>query len=44
MRDEFIHAVVRSFIEKHPVDGAGNVHVRMVRLEIDAVKNNSPAN
>jgi trans-aconitate methyltransferase len=37
-RDEFIQAVARSFLEKHPVDAKGNVHVRMVRLEIDAVK------
>jgi trans-aconitate methyltransferase len=40
LRDEFIEAVIRSFVEKHPLDAAGNVHVRMVRLEIEAVKIN----
>ena len=37
-REEFITAVTDRYLEKHPPDAAGRVHVRMVRLEIDAVK------
>jgi trans-aconitate methyltransferase len=38
-RADFIAAVTRRYLAKHPPDAEGNVHVRMVRLEIDAVKN-----
>ncbi|HWD91416.1 MAG TPA: methyltransferase domain-containing protein [Verrucomicrobiae bacterium] len=38
VREEFITAVVERYVTKHPVDAKGLVHVRMVRLEIDAVK------
>ena len=38
LREEFIAAVTERYLAKHPVDKAGQVHVRMVRLEIDAVK------
>jgi trans-aconitate methyltransferase len=38
MREEFIKAVVERYLARHPVDAKGLVHVRMVRLEIDAVK------
>lgn len=38
MREEFISAVVDRYIAKHRVDANGLVHVRMVRLEIDATK------
>jgi trans-aconitate methyltransferase len=38
-REEFIAAVTERYVAKHPPDDAGQVHVRMVRLEIDAVKN-----
>ena len=38
LREEFIAAVTTRYLAKHPVDKAGQVHVRMVRLEIDAVK------
>ncbi|HEU6446840.1 MAG TPA: methyltransferase domain-containing protein [Verrucomicrobiae bacterium] len=38
MREEFIAAVTQRYVAKHPVDASGKVHVRMVRLEIDAVK------
>ena len=38
MREEFIQAVVERYVARHPVDAKGLVHVRMVRLEIDAVK------
>ena len=37
-REEFIAAVTQRYVAKHPRDADGNVHVKMVRLEIDAVK------
>jgi len=37
-REEFIAAVADRYLAKHPPDPDGTVHVRMVRLEIDAVK------
>lgn len=37
-REEFIAAVTGRYLSRHPPDAAGRVHVRMVRLEIDAVK------
>ncbi len=38
LREEFIAAVTQRYVVKHPPDKSGQVHVRMVRLEIDAVK------
>ena len=38
LREEFIGAVTDRYVAKHPLDDAGRVHVRMVRLEIDALK------
>jgi trans-aconitate methyltransferase len=38
LREEFISAVAARYLAKHPPDAEGHVHVRMVRLEIDAVK------
>jgi trans-aconitate methyltransferase len=38
LREEFIAAVTRRYVAKHPPDADGKVHVKMVRLEIDAVK------
>jgi trans-aconitate 2-methyltransferase len=38
LREEFIKAVTERYVAKHPPDKIGQVHVRMVRLEIDAVK------
>jgi trans-aconitate methyltransferase len=38
LREEFIAAVVERYVTKHPPDPEGRVHVRMVRLEIEAVK------
>ena len=38
LREEFIVAVTRRYVAKHPPDVENKVHVRMVRLEIDAVK------
>jgi trans-aconitate methyltransferase len=37
-REEFIAAVADRYLAKHPPDAEGRVHVRMVRLEIDAVR------
>jgi trans-aconitate methyltransferase len=38
MREEFISAVTARYLTSHPPDQSGQVHVRMVRLEIEAVK------
>jgi len=38
VREEFIAAVTDRYVAKHPADASGNIYVRMVRLEIDAVK------
>jgi len=38
LREEFINAVAERYLAKHPPDAEGRVRVRMVRLEIDAVK------
>ncbi len=37
-REDFIAAVVERYVARHPLDSAGRVHVRMVRLEIEAVR------
>jgi trans-aconitate 2-methyltransferase len=37
-REDFITAVVDRYITRYPPDAKGRIHVRMVRLEIDAVK------
>ncbi len=37
-REAFIAAVTDRYVAKHPPDADGKVHVRMVRLEIDALK------
>jgi trans-aconitate methyltransferase len=38
LREEFIAAVTQRYVAKHPPDAVNKVHVRMVRLEIDAIK------
>jgi trans-aconitate methyltransferase len=38
LREEFIAAVTQRYVAKHPLDAENKVHVKMVRLEIDAVK------
>jgi trans-aconitate methyltransferase len=38
MREEFIAATVERYVAKHRPDSKGLVHVRMVRLEIDATR------
>ena len=37
-REYFITAVTDRYIAAHPLDAEGKVHVRMVRLEIEAIK------
>jgi len=37
-REEFIAAVTARYLAQHPPDAAGKVHVRMMRLEIEATK------
>jgi len=36
LREDFIAAVTDRYLAKHPPDAGGRVHVRMVRLEIEA--------
>jgi trans-aconitate 2-methyltransferase len=38
LREDFIAAVTRRYVAKHPPDPEGKIHVRMMRLEIDAEK------
>ena len=38
LREEFIAAVTERYVARHPPDAENKVHVKMVRLEIDAVK------
>jgi trans-aconitate methyltransferase len=38
LRDEFVAAVTDRYLAKHPPDADGRIRVRMVRLEIDAVR------
>ena len=38
LREDFIAAVTARYLARHPADAAGKVHVRMVRLEIEAEK------
>ena len=37
-RDEFIVAAATRFLQRHPADAAGQVHVPMVRLQVSAVR------
>lgn len=36
---DFISEVIDRYIQEHPLDDEGNVHVGMVRLEVEAEKN-----
>ena len=38
LREEFVAAVTDRYIAKHPPAADGRVHVRMIRLEIDAIR------
>jgi len=37
-REGFIDELVGNFLERQPVDDAGRTHVKMIRLELEAVK------
>lgn len=36
LRDEFINEIVTNYIETHPLDNEGFVHIKMMRLEVEA--------
>lgn len=36
-REQFLSKVVEAYLDGHPVDSEGRTHVRMVRLEVEAV-------
>ncbi len=38
LREKFINEVVEGYLEKYPPDEGGIIHVRMVRLEVEAEK------
>ena len=38
LRDEFVGEIVDRYVKTHPLDISGNVHVAMVRLEVEAYK------
>lgn len=42
MREEFVSSVVDEFVARHGIDSDGGVHVRMARLEVEAVKPEAP--
>jgi trans-aconitate 2-methyltransferase len=39
-REKFITQIVKRYVEKFPKDLNGKIHIKMVRLEVEAVKNN----
>lgn len=41
LQETFISEIVESYIEAFPLDQQGKVHVKMVRLEVEATKSNS---
>jgi hypothetical protein len=41
LRDEFVGDVVDRYLERYPPDTDGTVHVQMVRLEAEAVRQGS---
>jgi trans-aconitate methyltransferase len=40
-REDFIASFVDAYLEQIPLDAHGLVHIQMIRLEVDAVKNNA---
>ncbi|MGZ4847150.1 MAG: class I SAM-dependent methyltransferase [Halobacteriota archaeon] len=36
LREDFVEHIARAYIERHPLDENGNIHVQMVRLEVQA--------
>lgn len=39
LREDFINELANRYLEQHPLDNEGRVHVDMVRLEVEAFKN-----
>jgi trans-aconitate 2-methyltransferase len=39
-RDEFLDAVAARYLGAHPLDSEGNAHVKMIRLEVEAMRPN----
>jgi trans-aconitate methyltransferase len=37
LRDEFLADVIKAYSDVHPVDASGNMHVKMMRLEVEAI-------
>jgi trans-aconitate 2-methyltransferase len=37
LREVFLQEVIDRYLDSHPADANGNVHVKMVRLEVEAV-------
>ena len=42
-RDEFVSDIVERYVQSHPLDSEGLVHVQMLRLEVEASKDAGPA-
>ena len=38
LRPKFVELIVNRYLEKHPADAAGTVHVGMMRIEAEAYK------
>ncbi len=38
LRQEFFHEVVEGYLNRHPLDAEGIVHIAMVRLEVEATR------
>jgi len=38
LRNEFIEEVVNNYIQKNPIDNQGLIHIKMIRLEVEAYK------
>ena len=39
-REEFIKMIVKRYVEKFPPDKKGMIHLSMIRLEAEAIKDN----
>jgi len=37
-REEMIQEVAKDYVKRFPPDARGNIHVKMVRLEVEALK------
>ncbi len=37
-REELIEEFLQEYLNQHPLDSQGNSHVKMVRLEVEAIK------